>query len=375
MRPFRYARKAVGAESGGIALAGDLMVRGTPPTSRLLMQIPLILAACTWLSLPALAQRSLYDAKALEHGEAALRAGNMDRALRSYCEMFEGKSEGTLWTLSAMLVCEASQVASYAASIQRPLPVFVQVRVYQGRPCYRICAGVTRDRNEAVRWRALLPKDLLAEGPFPVPVTVPCSPLPPAPESDLAAKTTSPPPPPAQQPPLRQLAPVNGPGGSTVTVPESDHRTEGEAWFRKGLEAQAKGQRARAAECYRSALEADPDRPEVLNNLGILSLQDNRYDEARTLFERAVAKSPSYARAHLNLAGALWGLGQRSEAIAEARRAVGLDAKDVSAHLTLASFLLAQNLNAEASEEARRALLLDPGNEQAKVFLGTGAPP
>jgi len=90
------------------------------------------------------------------------------------------------------------------------------------------------------------------------------------------------------------------------------------------------------------------------------------------LFTQAIAQSPAYARAHLNLAGALWGLGRRDEALAEARRAVALDSTAVAAHLTLASFLLAMNMKAEAAEEARRVLLLEPGNAQAKVFLDAG---
>jgi tetratricopeptide (TPR) repeat protein len=154
-----------------------------------------------------------------------------------------------------------------------------------------------------------------------------------------------------------------------VSIPDAGHRAEGEAWFQQGLSAQSKGQRARAVECYQRALAADPDRPEVLNNLGVLSLEQNRFDEARALFIRAIAQSPAYARAHLNLAGALWGLGRRDEALAEARQAVTMDPTAVTAHLTLASFLLAMNMRAEAAEEARRVLALEPGNEQARVFL------
>jgi len=334
--------------------------------------ILLILAACAWPSTPSLAQKTLYDPGAWNRGVAALKSGDMEGALRNYCGMFAGRPEGTLWTLSAMLVCEASQVAPYVASIQRPLPVFVQLRIFQGKPCYRICAGVTKDRNEAMRWRTLLPQKLLAEGPFPVPIVVPCPPLPALPGQDLATKATLASPAPAEPFLPASPAPTATARGLPLTVPESGHRAEGEAWFQKGLSAQSKGQRARAAECYQRALGVDPERPEVLNNLGILSLEENRYDEARILFARAIAKSPSYARAHLNLAGALWGLGQRDDALAEARIAVAKDPTAVGAHLTLASFLLAMNMKAEASEEARRVLLLEPGNEQAKVFLNAG---
>lgn len=360
-------------EIGMISPTGKIKHRGKVHFRRLLRFVPIVLAACAWSSLPTLAQKSLYDAEACRRGGTALQSGDMEGALRNYCDMFAGRPEGALWTLSAMLVCEASQVAPYVASIRSPLPVFVQLRIYQGRPCYRICAGVTKDRSEAVRWRTLLPQELLAEGPFPVPAVADCTPSPAlGGQGPTPTKAIPPAPAPVQLPLLPPAAP---PVPSAITIPDSNHRAEGEAWFQKGLAAQSKGQRALALECYQSALRSDPERPEVLNNLGILSLQENRYAEARSLFDRALAKSPSYARAHLNLAGALWGLGQRDEALAEAQKAVTLDPKDVSAHLTLASFLLSKGLKTEASEEARRALLLDPNNEQAKVFLRTGASP
>jgi hypothetical protein len=333
-----------------------------------------VVLACGWSSQTTLAQKALYDPAVYERGGEALRSGDVEGALRNYCSMFSGRSGDTLWTLSAILVCDPSQLASFVASIDHPLPVFVQVRTYQGKTCYRICAGVTRDRNEVVRWRTLLPQRLLAEGPFPVPILLPCPSIPAIPRQDLAGapalpsaeSSVIPPPALAAHPPVAEVP---------VSIPDAGHRAEGEAWFQKGLSAQSKGQRARAVECYQRALAVDPDRPEVLNNLGVLSLEQSHYEEARVLFTRAIAQSPAYARAHLNLAGALWGLDRRQEALAEAREALAMDPTAVSAHLTLASFLLAMNMKAEAAEEARRVLLLEPGNAQAKVFLNAGAAP
>jgi len=354
---------------------GNPRTRRTGPWHRAFVSILFVMAAFGWPSPATLAQRALYDSTVYERGGQALRSGDVEGALRNYCDMFSGHSGETLWTLSAILVCEPSQLAPFVASIQRPLPVFVQVRAFQGKTCYRICAGVTRDRNEAVRWRTMLPPNLQAEGPFPVPILLPCPSVPVLPPQDVAAGRVLPVPAPAVIPP-QASAPHPVPAEVPVSIPDAAHRAEGEAWFQQGLSAQSKGQRARAVECYQRALAADPDRPEVLNNLGVLSLEQNRFDEARALFSRAIVQSPAYARAHLNLAGALWGLGRRDEALAEARQAVAMDSTSVAAHLTLASFLLAMDMKAEASEEARRALLLEPGNAQAKVFLNSDpAPP
>ncbi len=53
---------------------------------------------------------------------------------------------------------------------------------------------------------------------------------------------------------------------------------------------------------YRNAIIADPGWEEPWNNLGRLALEDNNFDEADSLLERAIAINPRYAYAHFNLA-------------------------------------------------------------------------
>ena len=320
----------------------------------------------------------LYDTAAFDGAQRALKAGDLAGAMRGYCRMFERRSEG-LWTMSVILLCDPGKVAEYVAMIRNPSPVFVQAKQFQGQWCYRVCAGVTRSRGEAVRWRALLPEKLQAEGPFPVEILRPCEGNPGGAPSEVASPTATVTPTHSDSTPATPKAPPALPELTGATAPLAGvqspaNRAEGETWFQKGLTAQAKGRRREAEEDYRKALEADPGRPEVLNNLGVLYLQQNRYTEAQALFQRALDRAPAYSRAHLNLAGALWGLDDRDHAILEARNAVTLDPTDVSAHLTLASFLLAAGEKAAAGDEARRVLLLDPGNSQAKVFLASAAP-
>jgi len=143
-----------------------------------------------------------------------------------------------------------------------------------------------------------------------------------------------------------------------------------ETWFQQGLTAQGKGQNDEARRCYEQALLIEPDKPETLNNLAILHLLAGRFAEARGLLERVVAARPGYGRAHLNLAGSLWALGEKDAALEEARKACRLDVGDTSAHLTLASFLKAQGRTDEAKAEARVVLALEPGNARAKALLG-----
>ncbi len=58
----------------------------------------------------------------------------------------------------------------------------------------------------------------------------------------------------------------------------------------------------RAFELLARALEARPDYPEALNNLGILYLRTQRRDEAVASFEKAIEVAPDFDQPYLNLA-------------------------------------------------------------------------
>lgn len=337
-------------------------------------------------------------ARALE----ALRAGDLEKALSLYCAMLRPPARGELWTVSVVLHCDASGLMATVEQVQRPAPVFVQERDFQGRRCYRVCAGLTTDRGQASRWVALLPDAMRAQGPFPVRVALPCDGpaggevvAPPAPQPQPAPepKTTPgprpgreflgppvkvPPETPAKEPPgpSPPAPPAAAPAPASSAPPSAaSAASQAEVWFRKGLEAHQQGRRLDAYECYDRALALEPERPETLNNLGVLYLEERQYEKARPLFEKAVRLSPAYAAAHLNLAGALWGLKRFDDAIQEAREATVLDSSDVNAYLTLASFFLARDRKPEAAQAAKHALALDPKSERAQVFLQAAQAP
>jgi TolA-binding protein len=404
----------------------------------------------------------LYQTDLQLRGSVQLAKGDVEGAALTFCQMLTPPSGAEVWTLSVVLLCDPQAVWPTVKKVTVAEPVFVQIREFNGQKCYRVCAGLTLDRKEPLRWKKGLAAELLAEKPFPAKILFPCQTsgtqaeptekpagnwetlepepvapapgqpepvsTPPAPAAPLptppqvapaiplpvpsgsipAAKappattmpsrpSTAPSASPAASPPAAKAPPSAPPLASpapaasapsatapplasprsasagTVRAPgvSEGKRKEAEVWFQKGVTAFNKGQRKEAETCYRQALKADPGRPEVMNNLGILYLEQNRFTEARDLFEGAISKSPAYSRAHLNLAGALWGLNQRDKAIQEAREASLLDPKDVNAHLTLSSFLLAEDRWQEAALEARAVLALDPQNARAKVLLET----
>lgn len=59
---------------------------------------------------------------------------------------------------------------------------------------------------------------------------------------------------------------------------------------------------AQAEEHLKTALRLVPDHPVACNEYGLLCRKAGRFDEARTFFERALARFPDYYPAHRNLA-------------------------------------------------------------------------
>jgi eukaryotic-like serine/threonine-protein kinase len=101
--------------------------------------------------------------------------------------------------------------------------------------------------------------------------------------------------------------------------------------------------------------------------------------DAIRYFEQAVARDPSFAHAHANLADAYALLGalshgrpdeEFSRARAAARRALALDSTIAEAHVALAHILFAFDFDWAGSERAfRRAIALDPSDVRARVVF------
>lgn len=331
----------------------------------------LLLGAALWAAPPAKG-RLLYDTGAYARGREALARGELAAAAAAFCAMLPPEGEGSLYTLSVVLLCHPENVPQEAARLSGVDPVFVEAVEYRGQTCYRLCAGLSRTREGLAGLQRRLPKEVQAHHPFVVALKRPCTqesspPSPPPPPAPRPAENPEGPPASSQPSPPAPPAPPPPPFPPATALPRPGEK-EAEAWFQKGVAAYTQGRRQEAEGFYREALRADPGKPEVLNNLGVLRLEEKRYEEARDLFQRALERAPRYARARLNLAGAQWALGEQEVAVEEALRASELDPKDVAAHLTLASFYLALGRKVEARAEAQRALALDPGNEQAQVF-------
>lgn len=131
--------------------------------------------------------------------------------------------------------------------------------------------------------------------------------------------------------------------------------------LRRGVELEAAGRVAEAAETYRRVLSAHPDSARAWTNLGNCEARLGRRDEAEASYRRALAASPEHADALNNLAWLLLEEGSRlEEAEALAARAVAATTATspdrVVAQDTLARIQLARGRCDDAARTFAEAL-------------------
>jgi len=68
-----------------------------------------------------------------------------------------------------------------------------------------------------------------------------------------------------------------------------------------GMAYQQLGQLEKAEAQFKAALELVPDHPVACNQYGLLLRKTGRFDEARNIYERALARFPDYYPLHRNL--------------------------------------------------------------------------
>ncbi len=87
----------------------------------------------------------------------------------------------------------------------------------------------------------------------------------------------------------------------------------------------AQGDIFRARQFYEASLRLDPRHTGVLNNLGVLALNEQHWELAASFFRRAIEQDPDDAKTHYLLARALLRIGDRQQANSEIARAIQLD--------------------------------------------------
>jgi tetratricopeptide (TPR) repeat protein len=106
------------------------------------------------------------------------------------------------------------------------------------------------------------------------------------------------------------------------------------------------------------------------NNLAVMRLVEERYEEALHHSVAALRAHPDYALAHYNLGVALEKLGRFAEAESHYRRGLELQPDNPHAHNNLGNVLAHLGRHEHAIAHYRRALELDPGLAQIRRNLG-----
>jgi Tfp pilus assembly protein PilF len=90
-------------------------------------------------------------------------------------------------------------------------------------------------------------------------------------------------------------------------------------WTNLGNARRAAGDRARAEQAYRRALDVDGRAADAANGLGVLLVEANRPGDAVVWFERAIVAAPDLVEARLNLGIALQSAGIANRAAEQYR--------------------------------------------------------
>jgi tetratricopeptide (TPR) repeat protein len=132
------------------------------------------------------------------------------------------------------------------------------------------------------------------------------------------------------------------------------------------------GGRLREAEgIYRQILSADPNHPQVVHLLGVLSSQVGQGEAALNYIRRAIALNPTSAQYHAGLGAALATMGRIQDAIEEYQRALVLQPDLLDAHANLGTALMRIGKFQQAVESLQTALKIGPNHFKILDSLGS----
>lgn len=89
---------------------------------------------------------------------------------------------------------------------------------------------------------------------------------------------------------------------SNNKLPQVEAQAEAVRFYREALALQRENRFAEAASLYKKTLSLDPKNVQALNNLGVVHMSQNRYDEAAIAFRQAILFKKDYVDPYYNLA-------------------------------------------------------------------------
>jgi tetratricopeptide (TPR) repeat protein len=143
-----------------------------------------------------------------------------------------------------------------------------------------------------------------------------------------------------------------------------------EAKQRLGMVLQLEGKLAEAEECYRAALQRDPDYVEALIGLGQVEAQQGQITPALKHMEAAIEIDPQRPRGHFSLGRLLETQGRTDEALAEYFRALELEPTNAEVSVNIGAIQLSRNQPDQALSRLDQAVELAPDNGEARNLRG-----
>jgi len=133
-------------------------------------------------------------------------------------------------------------------------------------------------------------------------------------------------------------------------------------YYNFGKTYEGSGERNKAVQYYKAALESVPNFPLAHNNLGIILINQGQYMKAINHFTQSVSQEPDFADTHSNLGAALSATGRVSEAIEHLKRALAIDPQNASVHNNLGIIYFENRQFDKALLHFREALRYESGN-------------
>ncbi len=161
-----------------------------------------------------------------------------------------------------------------------------------------------------------------------------------------------------------KTSPPSGPGVG------AEEAASLQATLEAAVRAHQAGQLSEAAALYEQALGRDPNNPDILHLLGIVTHQIGKSDAALRYIERAVALRPTSPDFRSNLGNVLRVQGRPEDAIAQYREALALKPDFAEAHNNLANALHDAGRLDEAITQYKAALRLNPSSARIHNNLG-----
>jgi tetratricopeptide (TPR) repeat protein/predicted O-methyltransferase YrrM len=125
-----------------------------------------------------------------------------------------------------------------------------------------------------------------------------------------------------------------------------------------------------AIDCYRRAIQIQPDLLEAHYNLGVALAQQQQWQPASAAFHCALELNPNHAESHYGLGKMVEQQDQLQQALAHYRQAAKLNPNSVNTHYSLGETLLKLRQWEEASSVYRRAVELQPDFSWSHHNLG-----